>query len=732
MTKETKVSATYAETVLAERLRYRNKLGWYTFALKPGSRISYKKAELSDGRKWGMTKDEEEIRAEHAQWPDAGVGIPTGPVNDMWVLDTDTLRGHGVDGLASRAELEARYGPLPETLKARTASGGLHEYWRWPRDGTIIRTTTGKLAPGMDVIALNHMVIGPPTHRPGYGHYTWENNVPIIKPPEWLVAQAGIASLRNTEDRAVIEDHEPTEIEIVAAAVEVIPNNDYEFTPDPENFEFGWDDWNRMLMAIWRATDGSDAGFEIADRWSQKNAAKYNARETRARWKHFSHSPPDQISYGSIKWFAFKADPDWERNYDNEIARKMQQAIRDARVKRKAQQKQIEDEGAAEGDAGADGQEQKDTSPDHQPALEAEEEQPKTLLRHSGDFVAGFTPPDYLIEGFLQRRFLYSFTGLTGSGKTAVALLLAACVALGRPFGGKAVEQGTVLFFAGENPDDVCTRWIKLCEELKVAPAAVPVYFLPSAMPIGEVAKDRTTKREGIQVRAKLEEEAEALGGVSLIIVDTNTAYFKGDDENDNVQAAEHARMLRSYVTLDGGPTVLVTTHPTKNASLDNLLPRGGGAFVNEVDGNLVGIRQPGTNIITVETHGKFRGPEFAPMPFKIQPGTSDKIKDTKGRPIWTVTAAAITGAEHDAMDDAFSAKQEAMLVALKAKPSSSTVELAEQLGWKYQNGDPNKSLVYRMLKKSVKDKYVELVGNRYKLTAKGAKHLEELAGRPV
>jgi AAA domain/Bifunctional DNA primase/polymerase, N-terminal/Primase C terminal 2 (PriCT-2) len=726
MTKETKVSTTYAETVLAERLRYRNKLGWYTFALKPGSRISYKKADLSDGRKWGMTKDEAEIREEHAQWPEAGIGIPTGPVNDIWVLDTDTLRGHGVDGLASRAELERKYGPLPETLTARTASGGLHEYWRWPKDGTIIRTTTGKLAPGMDVIALNHMVIGPPTHRPGYGDYKWINDVHIATPPEWLVAQAGIASLRNVEDRAVIEEHEPTEVEIVAAAVAVIPNNDYEFTPDPENFEFGWDDWNRMLMAIWRATDGSEAGFEIADTWSRKNPAKYNARETRARWKHFSHSPPDQISYGSIKWFAFKADPDWERNYDREIAQKMKQAVKDAKVRRKAQQKQIDEEGAAEGD------DQEEEQAKLEPPKEEEPQPKKKLLRSSGDFVAGFTPPDYLIQGFMQRKFLYSFTGLTGSGKTAVAMLLAACVALGRPFGGKAVEQGTVLYFAGENPDDVCTRWIKLCEELKVAPATMPVHFLPGAMPIGEVAKDRATIRQGIQVRAQIEEEVEALGGVSLIIVDTNTAYFKGDDENDNVQAAEHARMLRSYVELIGDPTVLVTAHPTKNASLDNLLPRGGGSFLNEVDGNLVGIRQPGTNILTVETHGKFRGPEFAPMPFKIQPGTSDKIVDTKGNKIWTVTAAALTGAEHDAMDDALSAKQEALLHALHTKPSSSIAELAEALGWKYQNGEPNKSLVQRLVKRSVKDKYVELVGSRYQLTAKGAKHLEALVGRPV
>src|SRR5262249_38350148 len=40
------------------------------------------------------------------------------------------------------------------------------------------------------------------------------------------------------------------------------------------------------------------------------------------------------------------------------------------------------------------------------------------LMQSSAEFVAGFVPPDYLIDGLLQRRYVYSFTGPTGSGKT--------------------------------------------------------------------------------------------------------------------------------------------------------------------------------------------------------------------------------------------------------------------------------------------------------------------------
>src|SRR5215470_3945640 len=51
------------------------------------------------------------------------------------------------------------------------------------------------------------------------------------------------------------------------------------------------------------------------------------------------------------------------------------------------------------------------------------------LIKSSAEFVAGFVPPDYVVVGLLQRRFLYSNTGQTGAGKTAVTLRLAASTA---------------------------------------------------------------------------------------------------------------------------------------------------------------------------------------------------------------------------------------------------------------------------------------------------------------
>lgn len=75
----------------------------------------------------------------------------------------------------------------------------------------------------------------------------------------------------------------------IAAALNAIPNGG---PPD-------WEGWNRVGMALWRATGGSPAGWEAWSAWSQRNAA-YNPTETRKRWDHYAVSPPTSIGAGSI------------------------------------------------------------------------------------------------------------------------------------------------------------------------------------------------------------------------------------------------------------------------------------------------------------------------------------------------------------------------------------------------------------------------------------------------
>ena len=202
------------------------------------------------------------------------------------------------------------------------------------------------------------------------------------------------------------------------------------------------------------------------------------------------------------------------------------------------------------------------------------------MIQDSGTFVREFIPPDYLIDGILQRRFCYSLTAQTGVGKTAVAMLISSLVATGRPIGDIAVEKGSVLYFAGENPTDIRTRWLGLTHVLRMDPKIMDVHFVPGAHPLSQIAD--TINQE--IARKNLTP--------SLVVVDTAAAYFEGAEENSNTQLGAYARQLRSLTLLPGGPCVLILCHPTKRAADDDLIPRGGGAFLAEVDGNIALVKR--------------------------------------------------------------------------------------------------------------------------------------------
>jgi hypothetical protein len=332
------------------------------------------------------------------------------------------------------------------------------------------------------------------------------------------------------------------------------------------------------------------------------------------------------------------------------------------------------------------------------------------LIQSSAEFVEGFVPPDYLVDGILQRRFIYSLTARTGSGKTAILLTIAAHVALSRAIGNCGVASGRVLIFAGENPDDVRMRWIAISQQMGFDINTIDVHFIPGAFKISELI-DR--------VRA----EAESVGQFALVGVDTSAAYFEGDEENNNVQLGAHARRLRDLVKLSGGPCVIVNCHPAKNATDDNLIPRGGGAFIAEMDGNLVCTKEDST--VSLHWQGKFRGPDFAPLAFQLRTVTHERLKDSNGRKIPTVIASYLSEASQEELAGDARAKQNQLLKVLAENDRASHADLAKKLGWFMRNGEPYKVMVQRALKKLEKYKLVTLERDGATITGKGRKAIQ-------
>lgn len=337
------------------------------------------------------------------------------------------------------------------------------------------------------------------------------------------------------------------------------------------------------------------------------------------------------------------------------------------------------------------------------------------LVKSSADFVAAFEPPDFLVDGILQRRYFYSLTAATGSGKTAIAMRLMGHVAAGRPIVGAAVEQGTTLYFAGENPTDVQARWLGLTRDMGISPDTEAVHFLVGAMDLNQAAERITAEvvRKGLNL--------------ALVIVDTAAAYNSSEDENSNTQAGAYARQLRSLTQLPGGPTVLVLCHPTKRAGDDDLIPRGGGAFLAEVDGNIAVQRRD--SLLALTAQGKFRGPEFPAMHFELETVRDHpKLRDTKGRQIPTVIARPVGGDKATFMEKGADQDNERVLRAVSDKPGSSPTDLARALGWTYgAKAEPNQTKVGRVLKRLLKEKLVVERLGAWRTTPTGDKELNAI-----
>jgi hypothetical protein len=328
------------------------------------------------------------------------------------------------------------------------------------------------------------------------------------------------------------------------------------------------------------------------------------------------------------------------------------------------------------------------------------------VIQSSAEFTRNYVPPDYLIDGLLQRRYCYSLTARTGSGKTAITLALAAHVALGRPLADREIEKERVLMFAGENADDVRARWIALAHYMDFTVEEIDVHFVPGRFKIADLIE-------------KIRVEMEALGGCALLIIDTSAAYFPGDNENDNVQLGQHASNMRE-LRIPGGPCTLINCHPAKAADDENLLPRGGGAFLAEVDGNLTAVKRG----MTVKLHwqGKFRGPEFEPISFLLKTVTTDRLKDGKGRPIWTVFAKYLSDEAGEQMAVSARKEEDALLANLADHGHGTTAALANRMGWLTAKGLPHKSKTHRVLKRLLEAKLVRSTRDRLDVTDLGKK----------
>lgn len=128
------------------------------------------------------THDTAIIRAWWTRCPSANIGIATGPISGVWVLDVD-----------ADAELDALRGYIGKPLQTLTASTGKgrHLYFQWPADrqiGNRIGLRLGGQRHALDVRADGGYVAAPPSIHPLGKPYRWIKRMAPVPAP-WALLE---------------------------------------------------------------------------------------------------------------------------------------------------------------------------------------------------------------------------------------------------------------------------------------------------------------------------------------------------------------------------------------------------------------------------------------------------------------------------------------------------------------------------------------------------------------
>jgi hypothetical protein len=142
------------------------------------------------------------------RWPDANVGIVTGEISNLIVVDIDPEHG----GDVSLERLQRRFGALPITVEAETGGGGRHLYFSHP--GIACRNRVG-LAQGLDLRGDGGYVVAPPSMHPSGRRYMWArgHSPTELTPaalPRWLLGASSVRAGRSlAEWRQLVREGVP-------------------------------------------------------------------------------------------------------------------------------------------------------------------------------------------------------------------------------------------------------------------------------------------------------------------------------------------------------------------------------------------------------------------------------------------------------------------------------------------------------------------------------------------
>lgn len=362
-------------------------------------------------------------------------------------------------------------------------------------------TVTGNMLPHIDLLGLENTI---PTVNAAVAQLCRQRFGEDRKPPDAIDSDDPFAGLEKPLGLTI------EKMEALLADID----------PDVSREE-----WIRVGMALHHECEGDDTGFEVWHDWSEKGA-KYPSREA--------------------------LEEQW-RSFDRELPRGRRRVTM-ASVIRMAKQAS---QGTGQAQA-ATGEEAKAK------AAETPAGDPKGAVATGSDFTGKYPilsaqamahrpPGEWLIKGVVPQADVVVLFGASGSGKSFVALDMAAAISRGVDWRDRKTKKGRVLIIAAEGGGGVGKRIKAYAQHhnLKVEDLDIGVIV---------ASPNFLQKEEIFEVVSAIRNS----GGVDLIIADTFAQVTPGANENageDMGLAMANAKALREAT----GAVVMLIHHAGKD-----------------------------------------------------------------------------------------------------------------------------------------------------------------------
>jgi len=414
------------------------------------------------------------------------VGIATGQVSNIFVIDIDSAEGE--------KNLKA-LGDVPTTLSVTTGKGR-HLYFLCPGEAVV---TKKGILPGVDVRGDGGYVCGPGSNHISGNTYEWINPLEEIQiAPDFILDLVVKSRIKESaKPQLSIVSNSPRGLNIDGWSLEDVYEHLKYISPD-----LGYDEWIVVGMAL----QNEGHAYGIWDAWSAGGSKYKGAGDTGQHWKSFKKG--NGVTYGTIVHLAKQGG--WKPKTGATYP------VLQASIPRSQEQPEFDENTG-----------------------EITEKQPeKTIGKHRrlpliyANDVSPITNTSDFIENLLCENQFSVIYGESNCGKTFFMMDLSLHVALGRPWRGREVDQGGVIYAALEGGYNTQNRIVAFKRHHEIA-VDIPMAIIPSSLNLLDPKGDIHSLVEAIW------EAKERIGNIKLVVIDTLSRALHGGDENSSMDMGQ-------------------------------------------------------------------------------------------------------------------------------------------------------------------------------------------------